>query len=272
MKKTFKIFSIATATVMALAMYSCTDFLTIYPTDKVVLEDFWKDKADVDGMVANSYKNLVSDDFVKRVFVYGELRSDDVVETTNIGTELKYINNANLLATNGYCNWSIYYKIINNCNIVLHFAPQVLEEDPDFTQGDLDVVRGEMLAMRALCHFYLVRTFRDVPLLKEAKIDDSQDLNIKQSTPIEALDFILQDLKEAENLVLPSGAYNKETYNKGRFTADAVRAIRADVLLWKAAFTQFQNKSNGAECYDFYTECIDYCERIIADRKQYLVD
>ena len=111
MKKTFKIFSIATATVMALAMYSCTDFLTIYPTDKVVLEDFWKDKADVDGMVANSYKNLVSDDFVKRVFVYGELRSDDVVETTNIGTELKYINNANLLATNGYCNWSIYYKI-----------------------------------------------------------------------------------------------------------------------------------------------------------------
>ena len=114
MKKTLKIFSIATITVMALTMNSCTDFLTIYPTDKVVLEDFWKDKADVDGMVANSYKNLVSDAFVKRVFVYGELRSDDVIETTNIGTELKYINNANLLATNSYCDWSIYYKIINN--------------------------------------------------------------------------------------------------------------------------------------------------------------
>ena len=272
MKKTLKIFSIATITVMALTMNSCTDFLTIYPTDKVVLEDFWKDKADVDGMVANSYKNLVSDAFVKRVFVYGELRSDDVIETTNIGTELKYINNANLLATNSYCDWSIYYKIINNCNIVLHFAPQVLEEDPDFTQGDLDVVRGEMLAMRALCHFYLVRTFRDIPLLKEAKIDDSQELHIKQSTPIEALDFILEDLKEAESLVLPSGSYIKDTYNKGRFTADAVRAIRADVLLWKAAFTQFQSKSDGSDCYDFYTECIDYCERIIADRNQYLID
>lgn len=272
MKKTFKIFSIATLTAVVLTMTGCTDFLTIYPTDKVVLEDFWKNKADVNGMVANSYKNLVSDAFVKRVFVYGELRSDDVIETTHIGTDLKYINNANLLATNGYCDWSIYYKIINNCNIVLHFAPQVLEEDPDFTQGDLDVVRGEMLAMRALCHFYLVRTFRDIPLLKEAKIDDSQDLNIKQSTPLEALDFILADLKEAESLVLPSGSYNNETYNKGRFTADAVRAIRADALLWKAAFTQFQSKSDGSDCYDFYTECIDYCERIIADRKQYLID
>ena len=272
MKKSYKLFSIATVTALTLMTAGCTDFLTIYPTDKVVLEDFWKDKSDVEGMVANCYKSFASDAFVKRCFVYGELRSDDVIETTNIGTELKYINNANLLATNGYCNWSIYYKIINNCNIVLHFAPQVLEEDPDFSQGDLDVTRGEMLALRALCHFYLVRTFRDVPILKEAKIDDSQELHIRQSDPIETLDFILADLKEAESLVLPSGSYNKETYNKGRFTADAVRAIRADVLLWKAAFTQFKNKSDGSECYDFYTECIDYCERIIADRKQYLID
>ncbi|MCR5138923.1 MAG: RagB/SusD family nutrient uptake outer membrane protein [Bacteroidaceae bacterium] len=272
MKKTIKLLSIASVAALTLTMGSCTDFLTIYPTDKVVLEDFWKDKADVNGMVINCYKNLVSDAFVKRVFVYGELRSDDVIETTHIGTDLKYINNANLLATNGYCDWSIYYKIINNCNIVLHFAPNVLEEDPDFTQGDYNVVRGEMLAMRALCHFYLVRAFRDVPLLKEAKIDDSQDLHTAQSTPLEALDFILEDLNEAEHLVLPSGAYPNELYNKGRFTADAVRAIRADVLLWKAAFTQFKNKSDGSDCKEFYAACIKDCEQIIADRKQYLID
>lgn len=272
MKKSFKIFSIAAATAMALTTSGCQDFLTIYPTDKVVLEDFWKDKSDVEGMVANSYKNLVSDAFIKRVLVYGELRSDDVIETSSIGTDLKYINNANLLATNSWCDWSIYYKIINNCNIVLHYAPEVVKEDPDFTNGDLQVVEGEMLAMRALCHFYLVRAFRDVPLLKDAMIDDSQPLYRPQATPLEAIDFILSDLAEAENKVLASGAYNKETYNKGRFTADAVRAIRADVLLWKAAFTQFQSKSDGSDCAGIYTECINYCERILADRKQYLID
>lgn len=272
MKKSFKIFSAAAVVALSFIATGCQDFLTIYPTDKVVLEDFWKNKNDVENMVANCYRNMVTQDFLDRILVYGELRSDDVIETTNISTTLKYINNANLEATNSYCDWTIFYTVINNANIVLHFAPQVIEEDPDFSQGDLAVVRGEMLAIRALCHFYLVRTFRDVPLLKEAKIDDSQELHAKQVSPLEALDFILEDLAEAENLVLTSGSYAKETYNKGRITADAVRAIRADVLLWKAAFTQFENKSDGKECYDIYTECINYCERVIADRKQYLID
>lgn len=272
MKKTFHIFSMTAVAAIMLAATSCTDFLTIYPTDRVVLEDFWKDKSDVETMVANSYKNMVSNDFISRLIVWGELRSDDVIETTNINTTLKYINNANLLETNTYCNWSVFYKVINNCNIVLKFAPQVMDEDPDFQKGDLDVVRGEMLATRAFCHFWLVRAFRDIPLLLEAKVDDSQNLYILQSEPLAALDSILVDLDEAEGLVLESGAYANMTYNKGRFTADAVRALRADVLLWKAAFTQCKNESDGSENYQTYSECIDYCERIIADRIAYIED
>lgn len=270
MKKTFNVFSTIAAAALVFTATSCTDFLTIYPTDKVVLEDFWQDKADVENMVANSYRNMVTSDFLNRQVVWGELRSDDVIETTNTATNEKYINNANLLATNSWCDWSSYYKVINNCNIVLKFAPGVMEKDPDFTAGDLAVVRGEMLAIRAYCHFWLVRTFRDVPVLMEAKVDDSQNLYIPQSEPLAALDSILMDLDEAEDLVLTSGAYANLTYNKGRFTADAVRALRADVLLWKAAFTQNKNQSDGKECYDMYTKCIEDCERIMADRIAYM--
>jgi len=36
---------------VAPALTSCNDFLTIYPTDRVVGEDFWKTKADVNQMV-----------------------------------------------------------------------------------------------------------------------------------------------------------------------------------------------------------------------------
>ena len=270
MKKTFNVFSTIAAVALVFTATSCTDFLTIYPTDRVVLEDFWQDKSDVENMVANSYRNMVTTDFLNRQVVWGELRSDDVIETTNTGTSEKYINNANLLATNSWCDWSSYYKVINNCNIVLKFAPQVMERDPDFTAGDLAVVRGEMLAIRAFCHFWLVRTFRDVPLLLEAKVDDSQNLYIRQSEPIAALDSILLDLDEAEDLVLASGAYANMKYNKGRFTADAVRALRADVLLWRAAFTQNKSGSDGSDCYEFYTKCIDDCERILADRIAYI--
>ena len=253
---------------------SCEDFLTIYPTDKVVLENYWKTKTDVENVVANSYRMMIEPSFTDRLIIWGEVRGDNVVEGTydaNKHHDLKNIMEANLLPQNGYTNWAHFYSIINNCNIVLKFAPQVLDEDPDFTQGDMDVTRGEMLAIRALCHFYLVRTFRDIPLLKEAMVDDDQDLYQPQATPIEALDFILEDLYEAEGLVMTSGNYPTLSDNKGRITKDAVRAMIADVLLWKAAFMQYEAKAKTAEVDQCYTECIAFCDSLLNNRMKYVL-
>ena len=251
---------------------SCEDFLTIYPTDKVVLENYWKTKTDVENVVANSYRLMTGSSVLDRLIVWGELRSDNVVEGTYDASkhgDIKKIMEANLLPQNGYTSWGSFYSVINNCNIVLHFAPNVLDEDPDFTEGDMNVTRGEMLAMRALCHFYLVRTFRDIPLLKEAKIDDDQELYAKQATPLEALDFILEDLYEAESLVMASGSYPVLADNKGRITKDAVRAIIADALLWKAAFTKYYS-GKDADCDAIYTECVAFCDSIINERNAYV--
>lgn len=249
---------------------SCEDFLTIYPTNDVVLENYWKTKNDVENMANNSYRMMTTGDFTKRLIVWGELRGDNVVEGNNLGGDIKNIMEANLLPQNGYNDWSIFYKIINNCNIVLKYAPQVLDEDPDFTEGDLDVIRGEMLAIRALCHFYLVRTFRDIPLLDYAVIDDDQNLYQPQVSPREALDFILSDLYEAENLVMASGKYPVLSENKGRMTKDAVRAIIADALLWRAAFEQYAAQGGTADVAEYYTKCAEYCDIIINDRNAYV--
>lgn len=264
--------TIALGAVLAMTC-SCEDFLTIYPTDKVVLENYWKTKTDVENMVANSYRLMIQSEFCDRLIVWGELRSDNVVEGTydaNKHGNIKNIMEANLLPQNGYNDWSHFYAIINNCNIVMKFAPQVMEEDPDFTQGDMNVTRGEMLAIRALCHFYLVRTFRDIPLLKEAMVDDDQDLYQEQATPIEALDFILQDLYEAESLVMESGNYPNMTDNKGRITKNAVRAITADVLLWRAAFGQYAANGNDQGVKQYYTECIAFCDSVLNNHMKYL--
>jgi len=263
--------TIALGAVLAMTC-SCEDFLTIYPTDKVVLENYWKTKTDVENVVANSYRMMVQSAFTHRLLVWGELRGDNVVEGVYEGkhTDVKNIMEANLLPQNGYNDWSQFYAIINNCNIVLKFAPQVMEEDPDYTQGDLNVTRGEMLALRALCHFYLVRAFRDIPLLKEAMVDDDQELYQKQATPIEALDFILEDLYEAEGLVMASGNYPNMADNKGRITKDAVRAITADVLLWRAAFGQYAAKGNDQGVKQYYTECIAFCDSVLNNRMKYL--
>lgn len=250
---------------------SCEDFLTIYPTDRVVLENYWKTKTDVENVVANSYRKMIQSGFTDRLVVWGELRGDNVILGNNPSTNVKNIMEANLLAENGYNDWSHFYSIINNCNIVLKFAPEVMNEDPDFTQGDLNVTRGEMLAIRALCHFYLVRTFRDIPLLKEAMVDDSQNLYQAQATPLEALDFILEDLYEAEGLVMPSGNYPSMADNKGRITKNAVRAMIADALLWKAAFAQYAAKGDDQGVKQYYTECIAFCDSVLNDQMRYVL-
>jgi len=236
---------------------------TVVPPDVIVLENYWKTEADVESVVSNAYRLMTDFEFSSRLLAWSELRSDNVIKGDYAPTDIRSILDVNLFPTNSYTSWADFYEVINNCNIVLKYAPSVLALDSEYTEEDWNVHRGEMLTIRALCHFYLVRTFRDIPLLTEVISNDSQNLYPSQVSPIVALDQILTDLYEAEILVMKSGGYPTNTENKGRITSDAVRAIIADVLLWKAAFTQYESVGSDGLCDQYYTECIAYCDLII---------
>ncbi len=248
-------------------MTSCTDFLTIYPTNTVIHENFWQSADDVNGMLAAAYLDLLSEDAVKKYIVWGELRADNLTARTNTENELKYIVEANLLDNNPYCNWSVFYEAINYANLVLKYAPLVPDRDPNFTEGDLDVVMGEMYALRALCHFYLVRTFRDIPLALNANLDDRDLPNYPQVHPTVALDSIMSDLNRAVKKVMRSGAFPSvnQKSNYGRITRNAVYAMKADVALWQAAFATYHEgdtiKVGNKD--DYYRVCIECCDSVI---------
>ena len=224
----------------AIALFSaCNDFLTIYPTDRIVDEDFWKKRADVDQMVDGCYLSMIDYSVQERAIMWGAFRSDEIVKLKDFNDNtLENIAAVNLLPTNRYNNWEHFYKVINNCNIVLNHAPQVMEEDPEFTEGDYQVVRAQMLALRSLCYFYLVRAFRDVPYTTRSYEDDSQVEPIEQSTPDEVLQHCLEDLEEARHYIMKSGAYGRTDWrNWGYMTRDAVHALMADIYLWRASMT-----------------------------------
>ena len=252
---------LATAVAFGALMSSCTDYLTIIPADVVVEENFWQTKDQVNGMLATSYLKLLSNDAVIKAIVWGEMRSDNMTYPPSYNTDIKNIVEANIIDENGYCNWGIYYEAINYANLVIEDAPKVVESDPDFSEGDLAVVMGEMYAMRALCHFYLVRTFRDIPLALKSAKNDAEIPNYVQVKPLEALDQIMEDLNRAEKMVMKSGAFSTEQQNLGRITRNAVLAIKADVNLWRAAFAEYE----GKDADPYYNECIDNCEDIIAN-------
>lgn len=249
-------------TCAVLMLGSCNDFLTIYPTDKTVGKDFWKKKEDVDQMTTGAYSAMTSYNVIERSIVWGAFRSDELVKRTGMSnTTMDNVLAMNLLPSNGYNSWSSFYNVINRCNIVLNHAAGVMDEDPEFTQGDYEVVRGQMLALRSLCYFYLVRAFRDVPYTTQSYEDDDQQMQVAQMCPDSVLNYCIQDLKEAETKVMRSGAYGTNNWrNVGYFTRDAVYALLADIYLWKASMNHSQED---------YENCIAYADKVINSKDEY---
>lgn len=281
MKKMKNIFKAVLMTVVlgASTMFtSCTDFLTIYPTNSTIHENYWQTADDVNGMLASSYLQLLSNDAVSRMIVWGELRADNMNVRNNASNTYKYIVEANIKEDNSYCNWAIFYKAINYANMVIEFAPEVTERDPDFTEGDLKIVLGEMYALRALAHFYLVRTFRDIPLSYKASLNDAELIDYPQVHPMVALDSIMNDLDRAGKLVMASGTFPNKfgTYNYGRITSNAVNAMKADVNLWRAAFAKYYEGADSVMMLtpdEYYEMAIGNCDAVIdamnADMAEY---
>lgn len=243
---------------------SCID-TSVLPNDITIAEDYWQNKTDVQNMVASAYLGMVSGGTVPtNLIVWGGFRSDELnpVETIindSRWDDLKKINLGNLDKTNQYCNWASLYTVINRCNQVLERAPQVVEIDPAYTEDTYNTDKSQMLALRALCYFYLVRTFRDVPYNEQAYYNSSQEMMVAQSAPATVLDKCIADLLEAEKSPLSATAYDATDWRRyGYINIDGVRAILADIYLWRASV------NHSAEDYQ---KCIEYCDLVIDSKK-----
>ena len=227
----------------------CSDFLDIQPMNSTVLENYWKEKADVTGAVNGCYEALASEDVVKHMAVWGELRSENVVIGTlnnaqkyqNTYNNLNEMLKENLLQTNEMCNWSSLYNVINRCNIVCHYAPEVEQIDPNYTYNELKATVAEMKTIRALCYFHLIRAFRDVPYVTEPSIDDNQNYVVPASKFEVVLDSLINDLEEVKDDAqrrysvekVVSKSISVPAENNSRITRWAIYALLADLYLWK---------------------------------------
>ena len=245
----------------ALLMGSCMD-MELLPNDKTVDEDFWQSKSDVALMVNGAYKQFASSNVQQRLIVWGGFRSDELLLNTGVpatdGTyiALNQIQEVNIETTNTFSDWSSRYTVINYCNIVMAKAGAVMDIDPSYTEGDYLTDRSQMLALRALCYYYLVRTFRDVPYTTTAYMTSSQPMVINQLPPTEVLEYCIADLQEAEKNALSSQMSGWKRV--GWITKDAIQSILADIYLWRGSVLH-----NDAD----YQACIDYCDKVIASKK-----
>jgi hypothetical protein len=257
MKIMKKYLSMIVASLLAVA---CVD-TQILPNDKTVEEDFWKSKSDVQLMVNGAYQAMLSENVIARLIIWGELRSEEVVPVSSVVStlqeDLAEINLANTKTDNQFASWADLYAVINRCNLVLDKAAQVMSEDPSYTEGDYLADCSQMLALRALCYFYLVRNFRDVPYITSSYTDSSQDRNVPQSAPDAVLSGCIADLETAEKNAISAGAYT-DWRRVGYLTRDGIDALLADIYLWRASI-----KHDAAD----YEKVIEYCDKVIASKK-----
>ena len=235
---------------MVSSLASCDKWLELKPQNGIVGNEFWNTKEQVDAAVYGIYSAMQASttgdrQMVEYFFLWGEARTDMVAPGFRAEQDEQDIVNLNMLPNNKFINWRSFYQVINFCNTVIELAPGVLQKDNTFTEAHLNRAVGEALTIRALMYFYLVRSFRDVPLKLEATISDLDVKNIPKSSSDSVLSQIVSDLKKAEAFVPLS--YGDRIGDKSRVTRYAVNALLADVYLWM----------------DKYTECVAECEKII---------
>ncbi|MFY9153396.1 MAG: RagB/SusD family nutrient uptake outer membrane protein [Prolixibacteraceae bacterium] len=225
---------------------SCTNYLELIPPGGLVREEFWKTKEDVEAVLMGAYQNFASMD--GSLFIYGEARGDMVKADYSLGGSERNLMESNIYPDNWLCNWNNFYKVINYCNDVIKNAPEVQKIDNTFTEFHLKGLMSEAIFIRSLSYFYLVRIFKDVPLVLEPSENDAVDFYLPLTNGEAVLQTMLKDLNEYRPFA--TDGYKTLSEVKGRATKAAFDALLADISLWN---------------FD-YNATIEYCNRIISNK------
>ena len=228
---------------MAFALSSCKDWLSIAPENDLIEEKFWTKTADVEGALAATY-DAFRNGAIKS-FVWGEVRADLIVFGDQKG-DFNRIAGSDINPSNGAIRWTDYYQTINLANTLMHYDDVVFEKDKTFTQEMKDGVEAEALFLRSLSYFYLVRVWKDVPLILNPSLSDTARLFLPKSSEKVVLQQIIKDLIVAKDLAYTTQFKENPAYFNGRANKYSIMALLADVYLWDQ---QYQN-------------CINYCDSI----------
>lgn len=209
--------------------FSRCSILDIDLPDNLTQDEYWKSREQLVANLMGTYTQVNSS--VVTFLTWGDVRSGLYTSGLDMLDVDKQLIAQDIFPTNTRANWSAIYTGINRANSFIQNAPLVLANDPSVTEEEVAALQAEAYTIRAMYYFYLVRTFKEVPVSLVAYESDLQDAPAKVETEAEILKVIEADLALAYDTAtegFSTGA--QEQY--GRVTKNAVRALWADVKLW----------------------------------------
>ncbi len=224
-----------------LSIYSCEDmmgdFLEKAPGVDVTEDTIFSSKTQVETFIAATYQQgmhstiMLQEDastgnssYGKTDAITGEGEMDQTwwtPQTWNVGNVTP-----NLIVGIEDSRWNARWSAIRRCNIIL----ERIESVPGVSQDYINQVKGEVLFIRALNYFEMLKRYGGVPIVdKRFQLED--DLLLPRNSVEECVDFILKGANEAIGYLPDS--YTAEY--RGRITKGAALMLKSRTLLFAAS-------------------------------------
>lgn len=220
-----------------LLMTGCNSWLDLKPEDERVSDQYWTSKEDVQTTLLSCYNRFRT--CLPYLMIWGEVRADNlnVMSVQDVTEDIELIHGQNITSENIWVDWADFYRVINSANSVIKYAPVVLEKDPLYTEEEMKYDVAEAKGMRALAYYYLVRAFRDVPLVTEPYVSDEYDFTLPKTDEEVIWAQIVEDLKAAlKTRNSYSAASTSFWQNKCRLTTWGAATLLAEVYLWTGEY------------------------------------
>lgn len=212
---------------------SCSDFFDTAPSNKIPTTIAFRTITDVDNAVNGLYDLMSSSGYYgAAMFAYGDMKGDDMQSSEESGVcNTCYMFNHRPNSLNAGSLWGRPFYILREAWNILNAISEGKIQGED--QDKLNALKGEAMAMIALCQFDLTRCF-GYPYTKDngaslgAPLIDHLIGTYEyppRATVAQAYDYIIDTLEEAVTLM-------SDEKNNGRMNAFAARALLARIYLY----------------------------------------
>ncbi len=161
---------------------------SLLPEDKAFVDEF-SARSSVMGVYA------LLQDVAQQLIILGEVQGDLLTVTENADNDLRQLNEHRADERNIYTDPSSFFKVIVNCNEILHKIHIARENDKNISELELATYIAELKLIRAWVYFKMVQLYGEVPYFEEPLSDYNQSLSLTSKLEtLQTEDFVLDTI------------------------------------------------------------------------------
>lgn len=215
--------------VLLMTLNSCKKYLDVVPDNVATIENAFTMRTQAEKFLFTCFSYMPKDAVLGANPALG---GDEIWRLVNDNSEAFNISRGfqNVVAPQGNGYWDGLYQGLRDCNIFLENIGKV----PDLSDGERSRWIAEVKFLKAYYHFYLMRMYGPIPLIKtNLPIDaDVNEVKVMRDPVDSCFNYVVSLLDEAVE-DLPATIVDPSRY--GRITQPIAASLKAKILVTAAS-------------------------------------